>query len=108
MTANTALPAPRVPLAIFCCALIGIWALATVLVFVLAWFVRQLFTPMDGGLLWFLIPLFFFPLFHWLAGARWPASSQVSRFGFALGSSAVNCVLALCMAFVVGTLVFGG
>jgi hypothetical protein len=103
---TAALPT-RISASGFVGAIVGIWAVATGVVFFLAWSLRQLSIELGVGWFWLIIALFAFPLFYWLAAARWPSSSHVSRFGFALGSAATNCVLAIYAAWLVGHAIHG-
>ena len=108
MTVNAALPSRSMSLPGFLGTMVVIWAAATGFVFALALFLRWVSVPLVQGWFWLLIALFGLPLFYWLAGTRWPSSSHVARFGFALGSAAINCVLAIYTAFAMGTLIYGG
>jgi hypothetical protein len=108
MTADTAPAVHRITLAAFWGAMALIWAIATGLVFPLALLLRSVALPGLNDWPWVPIALFGFVAFYWLASARWPSSSHVARFGFALGSAAINTVFAISAAFVVGTLIHGG
>jgi len=106
MTADSALPTRSISRAALLGAITGIWAAANGLVFLLAWCLRKLSLPIGYGWFWLVIWLFGFTLFYWAASARWPSSSHVSRFGFALGAGAVNCVVTMYTAFIIGELIF--
>jgi len=108
MTTSPTPVSPRISLVAFCGAIVAIWAAATLLAFPLAKLLRAIAVARVNDWGWLPLVLFGFAMFYWLASARWPSSSYVSRFGFALGASAINCVLAINMFFAIGTIIFHG
>lgn len=72
-----------------------------------AWLLRK-FIP-EGGFYEFVggvVAISFVYLF-WLAGARWPTSSGVARFGFAIGLAAFNYLAVLYSMFILRALIYG-
>ncbi len=93
----------------FYAAMVFAWLAATGFVFPLAWLLRQVSIPHGTGYWsYLLLVLLGFPFFYWIAKARWPSSSSMSRFGFAAGTAVINCALAMSSAFAIGTFIYGG
>lgn len=98
-----------ISLPMFVGGLLGGWVGITVLAaFPLNWALKSLVA--DGNrfhVFLVCVVAFSFGLFYWLAGARWPSSSRVSRFGFAVGLAAVNYVAVLFSVVALKALIYG-
>jgi hypothetical protein len=110
MTIATVLSQPSISRSKLWGGMLAIWIAASGLVFPIAWILRPMQIQSDwrywGSYL--ILAVLAFPFLYWIAGARWPSSSRVSRFGFAAGLAILNCPLAFATAYLVGTLFFHG
>ncbi len=98
-----------ISLPMFFGGLLGGWVAITVLAaFPLNWALKAL-VAVGSRFYVFLVcvVVLSFGLFYWLAGARWPSGSRVSRFGFTVGLAAVNYVAVLFSVVTLKALIYG-